>query len=405
MELEHISNSLRISHLEEIGTKPWIQQMSMLEELNVQAALEAKEGLEERVRDSLVEKLKLGLVVREMILIEVWREEIMARILRPSQPPESSFQIYMVLFNEANLCNILETLLFHASACQSLDELAIDLTDYCMRQIQWLLSRDPELEIHQSESHKLLEQMPDETPLAEIQQHDQVIRFQVALKCLTILRYLTDNLNDLPLGVSTRMTITHDVPLTLVSILAEEPWIRVKHNHQEIYDGQQWKLMTEDYEAFSTLEAQAWLALYNLMSQPVASQKYVIHDYRKTRLVKYAAQFDDIAEEHGPIFLKNNQELYDKEMSKLIHTFDNPAVQNIISGDISEDKVDTKACVLCNASPAKNRCSRCHSDRYCSRDCQLKHWPKHKHSCSKKMNAYQNKNAANVSKIEEILGT
>lgn len=92
MELDHILRALKPSDLEDIGGKTWIQQMSMLEELNVQAALEARDGLEERVRDSLVEHDKLGLVVRDMILVEIWREEIMPRILREGQP-ESSFQV------------------------------------------------------------------------------------------------------------------------------------------------------------------------------------------------------------------------------------------------------------------------------------------------------------------------
>jgi hypothetical protein len=29
------------------------------------------------------------------------------------------------------------------------------------------------------------------------------------------------------------------------------------------------------------------------------------------------------------------------------------------------------------------RCSRCHTQRYCGRDCQVKHWSKHKLTCQK----------------------
>ena len=66
--------------------------MSMLEELNVQSALEAERGAEERVRDALAERNKLPLVVREAVLIELWREEIMPRILRIGTP-ETCFQV------------------------------------------------------------------------------------------------------------------------------------------------------------------------------------------------------------------------------------------------------------------------------------------------------------------------
>ena len=66
--------------------------MSMLEELNVQSALEAERGEEERVRDALVERDKMPLVVREAALIELWREEVMPRILKMGEP-ETCFQV------------------------------------------------------------------------------------------------------------------------------------------------------------------------------------------------------------------------------------------------------------------------------------------------------------------------
>ena len=96
LELENILNSVHESSLEQIGGKLWVEQMSMMEELNIQAALEARYGKshtvklgfylhvyrlggEERVRDLLVENEKLSLIVHEVLLIELWRKEIMTR--------------------------------------------------------------------------------------------------------------------------------------------------------------------------------------------------------------------------------------------------------------------------------------------------------------------------------------
>ena len=42
--------------------------MSLIEELNVQAALEAQRGGEELVRDSLVERQLLPIIVHELVL-------------------------------------------------------------------------------------------------------------------------------------------------------------------------------------------------------------------------------------------------------------------------------------------------------------------------------------------------
>ena len=49
-------------------------------------------------------------------------------------------QIYMVLFNEANICNILETIMFGSSACEALDDSVIDLVDYALRHLTLLCS-------------------------------------------------------------------------------------------------------------------------------------------------------------------------------------------------------------------------------------------------------------------------
>ena len=101
MELDHILNSLRTSSLENVGDKGWMTQMSSLEEINVQAALEADIGVEERVREALVGRDKLKLVVRELVLIEVWREKILAEILGMGTPKTSiqvRFSSAVVLF-------------------------------------------------------------------------------------------------------------------------------------------------------------------------------------------------------------------------------------------------------------------------------------------------------------------
>lgn len=118
---------------------------------------------------------------------------------------------------------------------------------------------------------------------------------------------------------------------------------------------------------------------------------------------RYRDKFDEIARDQSHIFLKNNQELFDEEITKLIHTFENTSVQKLLRDDSTPP--DKKACVVCQSTPAKNRCSRCHSERYCSRKCQLKHWPKHKGICSQRMTDYQSKNEGAMAKIEEILAT
>merc|ERR1711923_644903 len=39
-------------------------------------------------------------------------------------------------------------------------------------------------------------------------------------------------------------------------------------------------------------------------------------------------------------------------------------------------------CVVCDESPAKFQCGKCHSVDYCSKQCQKKDWSRHKELCA-----------------------
>merc|ERR1712078_658360 len=44
------------------------------------------------------------------------------------------------------------------------------------------------------------------------------------------------------------------------------------------------------------------------------------------------------------------------------------------------DELTAPTCVVCHAD-AEQRCSRCHTEWYCSRKCQVSDWKRHKHIC------------------------
>ena len=67
----------------------------------------------------------------------------------------SLFQIYMVLFNEVNLTNLLETILFSSSACEALGDSAIDLTDYCVRHLTCIMSTFADQEIQDNKKRTI----------------------------------------------------------------------------------------------------------------------------------------------------------------------------------------------------------------------------------------------------------
>ena len=102
----------------------------------------------------------------------------------------------MVLFNEANVCNILDTTLFAQNACEALDETAIDLIDYALRVLSALCSGD--ISVPKSNDFKetlsnwkpgdQIPQFPEESTVDEIHRLEQEIAFQISMKCISIVR-------------------------------------------------------------------------------------------------------------------------------------------------------------------------------------------------------------------------
>jgi hypothetical protein len=54
--------------------------------------------------------------------------------------------------------------------------------------------------------------------------------------------------------------------------------------------------------------------------------------------------------------------------------------KNISEWLVRKITYNQKICAMCYKQAGK-KCSRCDSIRYCSKDCQAKHWPIHKHEC------------------------
>ena len=56
-------------------------------------------------------------------------------------------------------------------------------------------------------------------------------------------------------------------------------------------------------------------------------------------------------------------------------------MMKLYSSDVFEDFMDDPICAVCGAA-ATQRCSKCKQAWYCSRDCQLRDWKKHKPICA-----------------------
>jgi len=427
-EFEHLVSSLEPLEIEEAGCEKWIRQAGIIERLSVGAVLQTNSGETEIVARLLADKDKVKVIVQHVVTLEIWRQRLLPSLLKLSVP-QSSFPVYSVVFQEACCLSLLETAMFHVDVAQSLEDAGTDLLDYCVRNITHILYPiNDDIKNYKTES-------ADETfVLEELLTQVKEMRENIGLRCLSILRYMTDHISVLTLGVLARFVTTHDTPGVVAAGIQSQPWDREHLGHRQVWRDGMWNNTTEDLTV-EKMEFVSWICLYNLLSCKEVMDKYELNDFRISVLTKLQGRLHDnlvdqlpmlshlkkwlaqisiakpppakptlimemmpqikdsiekqcegrwgqIAEKQKNIFMGKEGELMKKQAERMADTFGMETVEQLLQ------KVETGTgtgdnCVVCGHK-AGSRCSRCRKQKYCSKECQLSHWPAHKPVCSKK---------------------
>ena len=98
-----------------------------------------------------------------------------------------------------------------------------------------------------------------------------------------------------------------------------------------------------------------------------------------------------MATDQAPIFLGDHAKEMADEVTRLFKAFDSEAAQTFMQDNMSNSqksdhgqkkKDPEKKCAVCQKPNSRQRCARCRNERYCGRECQVNHWPKHKKKCT-----------------------
>ncbi|KAM4021581.1 zinc finger MYND domain-containing protein 10 isoform 2-T2 [Anomaloglossus baeobatrachus] len=383
-EAEGMVRSLQSFPLRDTGSGGWLKQHEYIEKLNMQAILNASAGQEEMIKDLLVTHGKVSSLIRELITVEIWKQKVFPVISQLQDfQPRSTFPLYMVIHHEATIINLLETILYHKDVCESAEDLVLDLIDYCHRKLTLLLSRCSAGEI--AGQDRLLPSSASETSsLEELKLQAESLEFDVALKCLSVLRYITDHTDSLPLSITTRLLNTHNLPCVLVELLHSCPWSRRSKGQLQKFESGRWlSVPAEDQQKMTKLDGQVWISLYNLLLRPECQQKYNIDGFTRGQLLKVPEVWDSIIRENSgkwkAIAKHQVKHAFSPSDSELRHQAQRWA--QTYNMDVMESLVpDKPKCGSCGAEAGK-RCSRCQSEWYCTRQCQVSHWQKHKKTC------------------------
>ncbi|GAQ87507.1 hypothetical protein KFL_003580010 [Klebsormidium nitens] len=428
-EAERLVDQLQPFDVDDVGSMAWLQQHDVLEKLNIQAHHNALAHADEFVMAALVSYDKLALLVHELLVIEVWKDQVYPLIAAELAQGGGSINVYLVLHHEATLANLLEVALFHREACEAAGEDALlELADFCHRKMVYLHAEGRQDASFKERSAAELLAL---SPAQELQDKAAAIRFGVALCCLTLLRYLTDYLPHLPLCVMARLLTTHDCLMTLVPLLLSPPWQRRRVHHgsklvEGYVDGRWQAIPPADRAKLQQPDAQAWLAVTNLLVEPGCRAKYRFDDFRRDVVLKLKPRLTPALHDQLPVLRDLHRVLEELTLMQTPATDDMRASRLILEqvpemrerllrrtdwailgraqlGTVFRDTPETRAdtqsrmadmlamfefeemleapkCASCG-SDAAQRCSSCKSDWYCGRDCQLNCWPTHKELC------------------------
>ncbi|XP_017568171.2 zinc finger MYND domain-containing protein 10 [Pygocentrus nattereri] len=426
VEAEGYIQSLEKISLREIGSPKWFRQHEYIEKLNMQAILNASANQEEFVKDLFVSHGKIPTLVHGMILIEIWKQKVFPILCQLQDfSPKSTFPLYMVIHHEATIINLLETIMYHKESCEAAEDAVLDLVDYCHRKLTLLVGQCARGEnpTHDRLSHSGLSDM---NSIQDLRNQSSMLEFEISLKALSVLRYITDHVESLSLSVLSRMLNTHNLPCVLVQLVGQCPWSRKNRGKLEKYEEGKWReIPAEDRLKMTKLDGQVWISLLNLLLKPDCQRKYDFNNFNKNQLLKLRGFLTEVVIDQLPnladlqrflshltvtepappkkeLILEQLPEIWNgiiaensgkwKAIAKhQVQKVFNPSESELrkqanwlaetYNLDVIESLIpDKPKCGTCGAEGVK-RCSRCQGEWYCNRECQVKHWPKHKLAC------------------------
>eukprot|EP00472_Partenskyella_glossopodia_P006242 CAMPEP_0197521582 /NCGR_PEP_ID=MMETSP1318-20131121/6847_1 /TAXON_ID=552666 /ORGANISM="Partenskyella glossopodia, Strain RCC365" /LENGTH=587 /DNA_ID=CAMNT_0043073635 /DNA_START=67 /DNA_END=1830 /DNA_ORIENTATION=+ len=429
--------------VEEVGSKAWMRQHNLVEQLNIQAHQNALTRHDEYVVEALLNEDKIPTLIHHLLATEAWREKIFPLMHKEIQG-SAAIKVYVALYHEATICNLLEVLLFHSNACESGGDAMCELAEYCYRKLLRLSTKaivppKPEGKL----DLKQVSAMESESEADALSKQVEDISFSTAMSCITLMRFLTEHVHMLPVSVPRQLLDNLDVLMVLVPLMEASPWQRRSSSGIEKYVENKWmKIERKDRFRLSKIEAQVWLSIYNLLMDKGCRTLYDFTNYRKEVLMRLKRYMNDLLKDQLPI-LKDLQRLleelslmkmpapakplhlvvpvsliresiYMSASTKKDRTEDEwsqiaksqlagpfsanhkdraeemRALAETYGGGVMEALIEDPKCARCG-KPATNRCSRCQHEWYCSRKCQLKSWKKHKTACGLLASAISNK--------------
>ncbi|XP_037813715.1 zinc finger MYND domain-containing protein 10 homolog [Lucilia sericata] len=281
-ELTYFIESIRPFQIKDVGSSKWLDVHEMIIKLSQQALLEAAEHREEEVKEMLIARDKLKVLIHEAFCIFLWKTRVLPHLLDIDPNPAATFLIYTVLYHEGAVISLLDMALYHESGCEALQDSAIDLIDYCAQAVAQVIGL-ASMGYHENDTNIDV----DESILTELERQKRDLIYKIGLRSISILNYLADNANSLPISASRRLIVTHDIPWLMADLLNFRPWQKRTKKGLEKYIDEKWTLVKGEAVAKVVKhEAQAWFCLRQILFNNNLMSSYELNDERRKQLAK-----------------------------------------------------------------------------------------------------------------------
>lgn len=245
--------------LHDYGNHTWLHQQGKLEKLLHQAQINASTFSHEFIKDVFLVEDKLKTLVHELLVSECWKASVLPHLV--TNVDISS--LYMLLFQEQIIANILELVLYHQDALGSLqEEDLVELVDWAWRKLSVLVDVGEKISVCSKRPPKAILYV---TKAEEVEERMNEVEFTAGMCALTIIRYMTDSLQQLPPTIMHRIVHRNDMVSLTVQLLKKRPWLR---DRNVSWIAGQW-VPSSDSLRIVPMEAQVWLIVNALIRDPI----------------------------------------------------------------------------------------------------------------------------------------
>ncbi|KPA85510.1 hypothetical protein ABB37_01789 [Leptomonas pyrrhocoris] len=280
---------LRSFPMEEVGTSAWKDQRESLERLNMCTHSNAVQKTDDFVKAFLLEHDKLSDVLHELLVMEVWRQRVLPSITEAvAHNPTAT---YMFCAYESVLVNLLECICFYEEVVLGFGDDVLELIDYCWRQVARLFS---EKDINAILAPPVVStdasgaRTPgSEDPVVHLQQQLREQRIARAMSCISLLWFVVDRLDGLPLSAMNSVLRKNDIPVGVAEVLLLQPWLRRSGSEaQKFQSGTFAPAPGNEVQRVCVPEAHAWFCLHKLLCDAECRRQYPYTQHKKATLLR-----------------------------------------------------------------------------------------------------------------------